>query len=329
MAVGSGIGSSFGVVAESAYGTPVPVTRHLPGTFNVKRVQETVEVTGVAAGRPAAPDEVVTKTQAVGRFDGQLTTRQMGIFLQHLFGGNAAPVQQGATTAYLQTHVLSDNKGKSLTCQAGIADTGGTVRPYTLTGGKITQAEFSCGVGEALTIGVDIDGRELVETESLVAPSFLSGLRPFHFAQMSVKLGAYGSEAAVTGVRKVSVNISRSQDVDAFYAGNAGKKSEPTWNDFIAITGSIDIDFVTKADFVDRFMAHTSTSLDWSFTGPIIASTYAEMFQLRLAKVYFNTEAIPEVQGPGVNQVSVPFKAFWDPTNGIASAGYQSLDTAV
>lgn len=328
MAIGSGLGSSVGLGVESVYGTYQSATRHLPGTFNVKHVQETVEVTGVAAGRPMAPDEVVTQVQGTGQLAGQVQIRQMGVLLQHLLGGNATPVQQGGTTAYLQTHVLADNLGKSLSVQAGIADTTGTVRPYTGLGGKIMQATFECGAGEALTYTAELDFKEITEAQTLVAPSYLSGIRPFHFAQSTVKLGTYGAEAAVSGVKKVSLTIARSQDNGRFYSGNSGKKLEPVWNDFVEVSGTIDVDFVNKADFVDRFVGHTATALVWEFTGPTISGAYNEMFRVRLPKVYFSGD-VPEVSGPNVNTASVPFKAFWDPTNGVVSAEYQSVDTAV
>ena len=46
----------------------------------------------------------------------------MGILLQHIMGGTVTPVQQAATIAYLQTHPLADNVGKSL-CEHDLVDT--------------------------------------------------------------------------------------------------------------------------------------------------------------------------------------------------------------
>lgn len=329
MGVGTGLGASIGLAAESTYGTYVAPTRFFAGrSFNLKKAFGLQPVSGVMAGRPMAPDEVVTTEAGTGHLEADVMRSQWGLILQHLFGGSVAPVQQGGSAAYLQSHVWTDNIGKFLSVQKGVPDTGGTARPYTGLGSKITQAEFSCGVGENLQAAVDFDIRQISEAQSLAAPSVPAGNLPFNFSQMGVKLGAYGSEATVQGVKRVAVSIARPQDVERQYAGNAGLKVEPLWNDFAAITGTLDIDYVTKADFVDRFVGHTSTALVWEFIGPIIASTFAYTFRIRCPKVYFGAD-IPEVSGPDTNRASVPFAAFYDTTNGLVSCDYMSTDTSV
>jgi hypothetical protein len=47
-------------------------------------------------------------------------------------------------------------------------------------------------------------------------------MSPFHFSQMAVKTGSFGTETARDGIRKVSVKIERPMAVDRFYAGQAG-----------------------------------------------------------------------------------------------------------
>lgn len=330
MAVGSGIGASFGVAAETTYGTYVAPARFFEArSFNVKKVQNVQPLTGIAAGRPAPAEEVVTTTAATGSMQADVTRKGFGLLLAHLMGSSSTPVQQAATAAYLQTHVFNDNYGKSLTLQAGLPSTGGTVHPMTALGSKIVSAEFTCGVDELLQSTFDFDGRAFTEAQALVAPSYTVGNTPFHFGEMSLKLGTYASEATVQGVRKVTVNISRGQDTGRFYGGNAGLKSEPIWNDYAAVTGSVEIDLVTKADFLDRYTGHTSTSLVWEFVGPTaIATTYFPTFRISLPKVYFNGD-VPDVSGPDVTKATIPFTAFYDTTNGLATAAYQSTDTAV
>lgn len=330
MAIGSGLGASFGVAAESTYGTYVAPTRFYAGkSFGIQKVQNTQPLSGVAAGRPAPPDEVVTTTAATGKLEVDVLRKDFGLLLAHALGSSATPVQQAATAAYLQTHTLGDNRGKSLTLQKGLPDVGGTANPITATGAKITSAEFSCGIDELLAASVEFDARSMTEAQGLAAPSYTAGNMPFHFGEMSLKLGTFGTEAAVQGVRKVTVQISRGQDVARFYAGNAGLKSEPIWNEFIAVTGSIEIDLVTKADFIDRYTGHTATSLVWEFVGPTaIASTYFPTFRIRCPKVYFGGD-IPEVSSPEVSKATIPFAAFFDTTNGVVSADYMSTDTAI
>ena len=151
--------------------------------------------------------------------------------------------------------VVGDNIGKSLTIQHGVPDLTGTVRPFTFKGCKLSGAEFSCKVDELLTMSLDIDGRQASEVETLVAASLATGVAPFHWAQMSVKLGAFGAEAAVSGVKGFSVKFDRGMASERFYAGAGGLKAEPIMNDFLKVSGSIEVDLVNKADFADRFAA--------------------------------------------------------------------------
>jgi len=76
-----------------------------------------------------------------------------------------------------------------------------------------------------------------------------------------VKIGAFGSEAAITGVRKVDIKFDRPQATDRYYFSNAGLKSEPIENDYVKVTGTIDADYIDKTVWADRFAADSSTSL--------------------------------------------------------------------
>lgn len=330
MAIGSGLGASLGVVAETTYGTYVAPTRFFaPKSFQVKKVQNVVPVSGVAAGRPAPPDEVVTTVGATGQLQVDVLRKDFGVLLAHLMGSSSTPVQQGATAAYLQTHVFGDNLGKSLTLQGGFPNTAGTVVPKSVTGAKITQGQFSCSVDGLVEATFDFDGKTYTEAQGLSAPSFTASNPPFHFGEMSVKLGTYGSEASVQGVRTANLTISRPMAVDRFYAGNQGAKSEPVWNDFAAISGTLEIDNVTPADFNDRFTGHTSTSMIVEWVGATaIASTFFPTLRFTMPRVYFG-DGVGEVSGPDLIKASVPFSAFYDVTNGLAIAHYMSTDTAV
>lgn len=330
MTIGSGLGASVGIAAETTYGTYAAPARFVaPKSFQVKRVQNVVPVSGVAAGRPAAPDEVVTTTAATGQIQADVLRKDFGLLLAHLLGSSSAPVQQGATTAYLQAHVLGDNFGKSLTLQGNLPNTAGTNQPMTATGCKITQGQFACSVNGLVEATFDFDAKSYTEAQALAAPSYTASNMPFHFGEMAVKLGTYGAEASVQGVRAVNLTIARPMDAERFYAGNSGQKSEPVWNDFAAVSGTLEIDNVTKADFHDRFTGHTSTSLVVEWVGATaIASTFFPTLRFTMPKVYFG-DGIGEVSGPDVIKASVPFMAFYDVTNGLVSAHYMSTDTAV
>ncbi len=334
MVVGSGVGAFLAAKKETAWGTYTAPSVGFPGNFNLKPEHQVIPVGGyAAAGRFMPTDEIETLLWGTGHYESEVLRDGMGMWLQHIMGGNATPVQQAATTAYLQTHVFADNYGKGLTVQVGAPTTAGTQNPFTGYGGKSTAATFSCAKGESLKMSSDWIFKKVDQVQTAVSPSYTTtqASLPFNWTQMSLKLGTYASEASVQGVKGVSVSIARGMNADdAFYAGNSGYMSEPVWSasDFgsvVSIAGTVEIDNVTKADFIDRFFNHSVTSLVWDFTGPIIASTYAYAFTLTCPKVYFDTSAI-DVSGAGVISASVPFTARYDTTNGYPTLKYMSVN---
>ncbi|MEU4348308.1 phage tail tube protein [Streptomyces sp. NPDC023838] len=315
MAIGSGLGAQMGIAAESAYGTYAAPTKFIEFTKESLALKKTTaQSAGIAAGRLLALSSrrVVTQRQASGSLDMEVTNKAMGVLLQALMGTSVTPVQQAVTTAYLQTHTLADVAGKSLTIQKGVPLTTGVVTDKSFLGCKIISAEFSCEVGGMLMASFDIDAKDSDETQTLAVASYPS-MSPFHFGQMAVKAGTYGGETALDGIRKVSVKIERPQATDRFYAGQSGLKKEPISNDLVKISGSLETDYVgTTLD--DLHTSDAATSLVWEFVGPIIASTYAETFRIKLPAIKLD-DAPPTVDGFDVVKPSFSFTGLFDGTN--------------
>jgi hypothetical protein len=333
MAVGSGLGGQLSIKAETVFGTYVAPDKHLVGylkgspRFEPNRTQGGGLYAGEAAVRGAR--YVETTRSASGSITVEVSRKQAGIILAHMLGSSSSPVQQAASIAYLQTHTLNaDQLGKSLTIQVGVPQTDGSVRAYTFLGSKIQKATFSCGVDEILTCDVEVDCRDLTEAQTLVTASYPTGAEPFHFKEMAVKLGTYASEASVTGVRKATLVIERPLKTDRFYAGAAGLKAEQITNGAVTISGTLEVDFVDKALFVDRFIANTSTSMVLEWVGPIIVSTYAYAFRFKLPQVFFTGDT-PVLEGADVVNMSIPFEAKYDGTNAAVIAEYMSTDVTV
>lgn len=328
MAIGSGLGAQIGIAAESAYGTFVAPTKFIE--FNKESLvlkKTTAQSAGIAAGRLMALSSrrVVTQKEASGSIELEVTNKAMGLLLQALMGTSVTPVQQAATAAYLQTHTLADTAGKSLTIQKGVPLTTGTVTDKTFVGCKVISAEFSCEVGGMLMCTLEIDGKNCDETQTLAVASY-SNMSPFHFGQMGLKTGTVGTEAALDGVRKVSIKIERPQATDRFYANQSALKAEPISNDQVKITGSLEMDYVaTTVD--DLHTSDGATSLVWEFIGPIIASTYAETFRVTLPAVKVD-DAPPTVEGFDVIRPTFQFTGLYDGTN-LPVITYISTDTAL
>ncbi|MFJ5893791.1 phage tail tube protein [Streptomyces californicus] len=315
MAIGSGLGAQLGIAAETTYGTFVAPSRFVEFTKESLVLKKTTaQSAGIAAGRLLALDKrrVLTRREASGSIDMEIVNKGMGLLIQALMGTTVTPVQQGAGPAYLQTHTLADTAGKSLTIQKGIPLTTGVVTKKNFLGCKITSAEFSCEVGGLLTGAFEFDGRDVEESSALAAASY-PALTPFHFQQMGIKTGAFGTETARTGIRKVSCKIERPQEVERFYAGAAGLKAEPISNDQVKISGTLESDYVdTTLD--DLHTSDGSTSLVWEFVGPLIAATFYETFRITLPAIRLD-EGPPVVDGFGVVKPSFNYVGLYDGTN--------------
>ncbi|MER7807923.1 phage tail tube protein [Streptomyces sp900116325] len=325
MSIGSGLGAQLGIAPEVTYGTYVAPTKFLEFTkesLQLKKV--TAQSAGIASNRllPLASRRVVTQRSGTGSLDMEVTNKGMGLILQSLMGTTVTPVQQAATAAYLQTHVLADVAGKSLTIQKGLPLTTGVVTRKNFLGCKIISAEFSCEVGGMLTVSIEIDSKDCEET-SVLAVATYPVMAPFHFGQMSVKTGTYASEVARDGIRKVSVKFERPQATERYYAGQAGTKKEPISNDLVKITGSL------EGDYVDTVLddLHTSDggmSFVWDFTGPIIAAANAERFTVKLPVIKLD-DAPPTIEGPDLIKPTFNFTGLYDGTNQ-PSIEYMSTD---
>ncbi|GAA4663259.1 phage tail tube protein [Streptomyces youssoufiensis] len=328
MAIGSGLGAQIGIAPEVTYGSYVAPTKFIEFTKeSIKQKKTTAQSSGLAAGRLVALSSrrVVTQREVQGSLEMEVTTKSMGLLLQALMGTTVTPVQQDTTTAYLQTHILADSAGKSLTIQRGVPMTTGTVADYSALGCKVTSAEFSCEVGGMLMSTWEVDGKQVDETQTLAAPSYPL-MSPFHFGQMAVKTGAFGAEAALGGIRKVSVKIERGMAVDRFYAGASGLKAEPISNELVKITGSLEADF-TASILADLFNTDAATSLVWEFVGDVIEGAQNYTFRVTLPAIHIDDEP-PSVEGPEVVRTTFSFTGLYDGTNP-NQIEYKSTDITV
>lgn len=331
MAIGSGLGAQFGVSKETTYGTYVAPTRFLEVmTMPFSRKPTFIQGGGLAAGRylRSASRNTLTMREADATITMEVPSKGFGLLLENLMGGTPTVAQQGATAAWLQTFLLGDNRGKSLTAQFGVPDTGGTVRPYNLVGGKMTSMDLSCGVGEILSASCAFDFQDYQESSALVTASYLAGVQTRNFTEMNLRLGTFGSEAAVTGVRKVNLHIERPMKTDMQYANGGGKKAEPILNDWHGITGSVETDYSDKTAFADRVPVTGTTSLVWEFTGPLIASTFYQTLRVTCSAVSFES-GDPQVDGPDVVNPTFNFVIMDDLTNPPIKIEYMTTDTAL
>lgn len=337
MAIGSGLAGQVGIAEESTFGTFVASTRfHEPmAEVSFGLVKNVYQGGGVAAGRFSDPGtmRVVAGKSGTGTLQVEVRQSKMGILFKHIFGSTPTPTVQNTSTGYLQAHTFADNFGKSLTIQSGVPDVTGTVRPYSFLGCKVLAAEFSCTMDGAQMLSIDFSFRDVTEAQALATASYTSGQRPFTWLRSYVKLGTYGSEASVNGVRGWTLRVERPQDVDRRYAGNGGLMSEPIMNDKIVVSGTVDVDYYTKADFADRFAADTSTAMILGFEDTDVttlggAPAIYPKCDLRVSQTFFN-EGTPKLNGPGIVATSYSFVGQNDLTNPVVACNYISADSTL
>lgn len=328
MAVGSGIGSQFGFSAESVYGTyvaPTKFPRHK--SVSIKPTNKRVQGESIQPGvlGPLAAHYVETTIGAEATVALDVQTSGFGLLLQAITGGTSTSTVS-TTPAYTQTHTLGDPYGKSLTLQSGRPTRAGTVVPATLKGGKVTSAEFSCEVGGLLGLNLTFDGQSWDNTTALAVAS-QAAASVWSGKQMCVKAGTVGAEAAVAGIRSVSVSWTKALDTEGHTACQSGLKSEPVLNGLAEITGSLTADWLAKATFEDLAYANTSTSLVWEFTGANITGSVNQSFKMTLPGVYLETQA-QDVSGPSELTTDWSFTWRYDGTN-LPSIVVISADTAL
>lgn len=329
MAIGSGLGSSIGLAPEATYGTYVAPTKFIEGTCQLNRDISTYQGGGMAAGQTVqrGSRRKVASERVSGSLDVGVMSLGMGNLLNGLMGGTVTPQQQGLTTAYLQTHALADPFGKRYTIQAGVPQVTGTVVPYSFLGSQINSGEFSCETGGGLTAKFNIAAKSATTAQTLAAPSYPNA-NDFHFAISTLKLGTFGAEALVDGVKSVSVSIERPKHAGGPYMGGGGFRSEGVMNDFTKISGSMTVDFLDKTTFADRFLLDQSTSLIWEFVGPTIAGAFKETFRIKIPLIFFEGD-LPSASGPDVVSTTFKFTGLFDGTNPAATIEYISTETTL
>lgn len=300
MAIGSGLGSQLGFSAESTYGTFVAPTKFTRASaYMVERTSSRQQGSGISTGQfgPLASQYVETTSGAAASLSFDVQNRGLGVLLNTLMGGTVTPAIQGAGPAYLAAFPIADTLGKSCTVQVGVPNRAGTVTAHSLSGGKVVSADFSCAVDGILVASLEVDGKTFSKAEALATAAYTS-TAVFNGSQMTLKMGTYASEAAVSGVRAVSVKINRPHDTGDYTAGNAGAKSVPVLNGWTDIVATVEADYLGTTQFQDFAHGTTATSFVWEFTGALLNASYYDTFRITLPSVTVEP-GTQGVSGPG------------------------------
>lgn len=340
----SGLSGQVGTVAESTYGTPVTVTRFYEFlSENFQFNPAFLDGMGLKAGQAynRATRTVVSQKDVNGDLTMEHTSGEaatavadsMGFWWKYALGSAFTTPTVVLGTAYQQIHTNGSKAGQFLTVQVGRPQISGvTVQPFTYTGVKITDWEFSCNDNQIAQLKVTCDGRDEGTSTGLAAASYPTpnGLFAFSHASTMTLGGTASTSSGLTSisggsslgslVNGIDITGSTPMKVDRYGLGNSGLKGEPIENAIPTITGTLSTEFFSRTELYDVFKANTTQPLQIDFTKFDSAGNDANgvasgpnpfRLSIILPSVRFKTGAV-NVNGPDVVPQSIGFQAYDD-----------------
>lgn len=320
----SGLGAQLTIGKESVYGTTVARNRSFRFiSDSVKRNQNFLASKQLSAGRmfQSASGRVNTTYGAAGTIIMEFPSKQGGIWLDQLHGNVVVPVQQGATTAYKQTHDIgiTDPSVKSFSAQIGRPDVGGTVDPFTFGGGKVLGATLKWAVDAFLTAEFTVDFQTETTATALDTFAPASSLHSYNFTLATITVD--GSPAGV--VKSFELPIAYNYDTGRFGLGGT-TKANPVINDYPTVSPTMSVEWTSLALY-NKFVNGTISAIIMDQEGPNIASTFNESLKATMTAVAYNGES-PNADGPGILTTDIPFDVLDDGTNPPLRLEYMSTD---
>ena len=340
----SGLSGQVGTVAEGTYGTAVTVTRFWEFlSENFQFVPAWLDGQGLKSGQAYKRASRTVQSQfdvngdiTMEHTDGSAASAaadSMGWWWKQALGSTITTPTVVTGTAYKQIHTPGSKAGFSATIQVGRPQISGvTVQPFTYTGVKVTDWEFSCSDNQIAQLKVTCDGRNESTSVSLAAASYPTPNGLFTFKDASTfKIGGTATTSAgettvasgvSVGSRVTGVTITGStpMKVDRFGLGNAGLKGEPIENAIPTITGTLSTEFYDRTEMYDVFKANTTTTLQLDFShfdsagndaNGVAAGPNPYLLSFIIPAVKFKS-ASANIGGPDVIPQSVGFEAFDD-----------------
>jgi hypothetical protein len=340
----SGLSGQVGAVAESTYGTAVTVTHFYEFlSENFQFVPAWLDGMGLKAGQAynRASRTVVSQFDVNGDLTMEHTSGEaanavadsMGFWWKYALGSTLTTPTLVLGTAYKQVHTNGSKAGQFMTVQVGRPQISGvTVQPFTYTGVKVTDWEFSCNDNQIAQLKVTCDGRNESTAVGLAAASYPTPNGLFSFANASIMtLGGTAStsagETTIAGgstlgslVNGVDIISSTPMKVDRYGLGNAGLKGEPIENAIPTITGTLTTEFFSRTELYDVFKGFGSTPMQIDFTkfdpagndaNGVASGPNPYRLSFIFPSVRFKTAAV-NINSPDVLPQSIGFQAYDD-----------------
>jgi hypothetical protein len=356
VAYGSGLSAQLMVAAETTVGTAVTTTTGYEFlSENFKFAPTDLDGSGLKAGQ--AFERVARHTRSRIDVNGDFTVEHadkghMALLWRHALGSSlTVPVVIGATTAFESYLTPGTRAGLGLTVQVGEVQPDTTVRPFTWSGVKIPQWDFSVSDGQVAQLKLTCDAWNLDTAAGLATAAYTAGAGIFTFMDASTfKIGGTpstsagkttvaGGSAMTTLFNSLSLTGTTGLKQDRYGLGNAGVKREQLENAIPTITGQLGGEFTQRTEIFDLFKSNTQTTLQLDLThfdgagkdaGGVNAGPNPYLLSFIFPAIKF-TDVSANTGGPDVTQQTATFKAFDDGsgTNPVMQVHLVSSDTTL
>ncbi len=323
MANRSGLDAQIGYGAEGTFGTYQTPTRFLEFTSeSLKLDAPRVASRGIRAASTVQRSDrwKANKKGISGDVEHEVGSKGFGLLLKHWLGDNAITTPGGGTNTRDHTITLADTYGLGLTVQVGRPDVGGTVRPFSYLGCKITEAELSNDVDGYLLWKASIDGADETTSESLASATYPSSDEILFYGGGTITLASSAFD-----VRSIKLRVSKGVDTERYFIRNDTKKKQPVEAGMTVIEGEIEAEFESLTAY-NRFVNGTSASLVALWEGSTIESTFKYGLQVTLPAVRFDGDT-PTVNGADVLTQPLKFVALDNGTDEPITLRYRTTDT--
>lgn len=250
---------------------------------------------------------VSTYLDAKGTLMGDVTSTAQALLLKVALASSASLTQLGTTSAWELGGAsganmgVADTNGSYFDMQFGVPTTDGTQRAYTFHSCVITKAEWVFDRAGLVTYSYDFDAQQVEQTTALITPTFPTNSVAFNMANAAslFKIGTFGAEATVDGVKKATFTLERPMATDRIYLGQTVKQS-PITNQYINLSCTLEADFTpaNKTALWDLFLTNTPISVVATSVGSVIGGGNSNTFGMNLTNAFIDSNAEPNLDGP-------------------------------
>lgn len=324
----SGIWAQIGYGVESTVGTYATPTRFLEMVSESMQLQvDRVESRAIrSATRTLRSNRWVTGRRSIsGSVVHEVADRGFGLPLAAAFGGGtwAIATPSGGTATRDVTITQGTNYGRGMTVQVGRPDTSGTVNAFSYLGCKVNSAELSSSVDGILSLSMSMVGIDETTGQSLASVSY-----PSTQSLLSWVGGTFNFGGAALDVKDFSLSVSHGL-TDRFFMRGSGPGTltkEHIEAAMAEVSGSFTVEFDSLTQY-NRYVNGTTGSLAGTWQGGTTESgTYYSLI-VALPVVRFDGET-PNVGGPDILTLNVPFKGLVSGTLSPYTITYRTTDTA-